>query len=156
MSKLRHKLKGVWSNVICKSLTNVLCCGMHVARYRESNKDKVKKEWMVSQTAWHLHTKVQMQLLGWEVTKLWIAGSCCQEKDACEDWMALKYSWWYTVKAHLGSYLTYWRQIRVPLVIFHPPTARGIEIPRGNSSVCLSNCTVQTACPNFASFAGQQ
>lgn len=54
-------------------------------------------------------------------------------------------NWCYTVKAHLGSYLTCWMQIGVPLGIFYqPPTARGIEIPQGNSSVCLSNCTVQT------------
>lgn len=101
---------------------------------------------MVSQTAWLLHTKIQIQLLGLEVTKWWIAGSWCQEKEACEDWMGFKCSWCYTVKAHLGSYLTCWMQTEVPLVIFHPSTARGIEIPHWNSSVCLSNCTLLTAC----------
>lgn len=43
-----------------------------------------KKEWMVSQTAWLLHAKVQRQLLGQEVKKTWIAGSRCQEKNGCE------------------------------------------------------------------------
>lgn len=47
-------------------------------------------------------------------------------------------------------------KIGVPLVIFHPPTARGIETPHGSSSVCLSNRTVQTARPDFATCAGQQ
>lgn len=125
---------------------------MHVARSRESNKEKVKKGngFTDGMAFTHKGSDGTSGLRSYKMMNCWklLSGKGCLWR--LNGFQIQLMSWWYTVKAHLGSYLTSWRQIRVPLVIFHPPTARGIEIPHGNSSVCLSNCTVQTACPNFA------